>query len=197
MFNWLVLKIAGFGDLVVSLMAAGMTLAWLVWRGRFRSAAWWAAAVAGCVVCVAILKLGFYTGFLALPETSLRNPSGHTAMSIMVYGGAAWLVASSLRDWRRPVFLVLGMLAAASVGLAMVDLGRHTVGDFTAGGITGAIWVGIFARFGSAQDRPLAGNPLPFVLAVAAAAIVASASHLTIGRIGVLLQLSPVLIARF
>ena len=143
--------IADLGDLGVLLPLAGaLALLLLVLRG-FRASLAWAASVAFCIGAVAGGK-ALFGAF----------PSGHTAMSTVVYGGVAWLAWSTERPAGRLMSLLLITLVAL-IGTSVVVLGRHGPQDVLGGLVLGASLVGLLARHLIATPR----QPQEAALAVA------------------------------
>jgi undecaprenyl-diphosphatase len=183
--------ITEFGDAGIVLAIAAACGAWL-WRRRSRQAALvWAVAVLGCVVSMVALKLGFYTGDLSVSGVALRNPSGHAALSMMVYGGAAWITAGQLSDWRRPFLLLLGAAAVAAIAVSRRYLHFHSASDVVVGVAVGAFWAALFLWYGYRRDPPARGNPLPLMLVLAVIALVTYGNHLPVGRMAALFPLPP------
>jgi membrane-associated phospholipid phosphatase len=125
-------RVIDLGDMGLILPAFVAALLVLAIAGRFRDAACWAAAFAGCGFATALMK-GFYAGF----------PSGHMSMSAVFYGGLA------LMSWRvshltRAVAVGLA-LVIAFVGVAVLVLRWHPLADVIAGLALGSVlaWVGL------------------------------------------------------
>jgi PAP2 superfamily len=183
--------ITEFGDAGIVLAIAAACGAWL-WRQRSRQAALvWSIAVLGCVASMVALKLGFYTGDLSVSGVTLRNPSGHAALSAMVYGGVAWITASQLTDWRRPLLLLLGAAAVAAIAVSRRYLHFHSSSEVVVGVAVGAFWAALFLWYGYRHGPPARGNPLPLMLVLGAVALVTYGNHLPVGRMAGLFPLPP------
>jgi membrane-associated phospholipid phosphatase len=187
-------RISNFGDLAVALPVAAMVTLWLCCRMRWRAALWWIGGVGACVVSMFFIKLGFYTGDLALAGT-LRNPSGHAAISMMVYGATACIIASQWKELGGAA-LAAGGIAILGIGVSLFYLRSHTVSEILAGLLVGGLWAALFLRYGYRRDEPQPGRPLSLVLLVAGTAIVAHGTHMPLGRAAAFLALPPDFIER-
>jgi hypothetical protein len=159
-------RLATVGELDTALAVAAILWAWLAAHRRWRASLWWAASVLGCVGTTFLLKLGFQSGDLSLPGVALQNPSGHAAMSTVVYGSAALVISRELQGWPARVILILGWLGAVAIGLSMYFLRAHTGADVLAGWALGGAWAG-FAWLGWRGEPPIGGRPMPAILAIA------------------------------
>ncbi len=104
-------------------------------------------------------------------ELSSGAPSGHVALSWVVYGSAAYLCGRASRRWDA----ILGQLAclAVMIGIAVtrVTLHTHTIADVISGAIVGGIVVSvpILLVWSRQPDRRNAAS-VPWLLAGMAAA---------------------------
>jgi membrane-associated phospholipid phosphatase len=160
-------RLAAVGELGVALAVAGVLWMRLATRRRWRASLWWAVSVLGCAATTFLLKLGFHSGDLSLPGVALENPSGHAAMSTMVYGSAALVISRGMPGWPGRVVLILGWLGAVAIGLSMYILRAHTGPDVLAGWALGAAWAGGFAWLGWRGEPPMGGRPTRVILAIA------------------------------
>jgi undecaprenyl-diphosphatase len=74
-------------------------------------------------------------------------PSGHTAATVVLWGGIAVIVmVATTRLWPRIVMWTLAVLLTVSVGLSRIYRGEHYPTDVLAGLLLGigALWAGIF-----------------------------------------------------
>jgi len=145
--------VTAFGNLAVVGPAAVVAWLWLLRRRGFW-AAWqfqWPVAVTFFLV-VGLKMVSHDAGpsFVGTPiMLSEGAPSGHMAMSTVVYAGLALML---LRRGVEPIGLLMAMLVAISlIGIAItrVTLHAHTPADVVAGFIIGgacAIWAGWVSR---------------------------------------------------
>jgi membrane-associated phospholipid phosphatase len=121
---------------VVLSAALGLTL-----RGRWRSAVTLVAAYVVTDVTVVVVKLIVSR---PRPDASLTEaggfsfPSGHSAMSMVVYGCLAFALARAVRGFPRVALALAGGLLVIAIGLSRIYLGVHYPSDVIAGWTTGA-----------------------------------------------------------
>ena len=122
-----------YGDSAVTLPLAGATLVVLALGEARRMLHGWLLAVAACGLTVALLKVGFSDcadgGLLGRPF----SPSGHTAMSTLVYGGLAWLVSGGRGRAVRALSTGAALALALAIGVSRVVVHAHTPGEVVAG----------------------------------------------------------------
>ena len=164
------------GDAVVTLPVIAAVLLWLVWKRAWRPAAYWLAAASFGAVLTVIFKAGFglprplpmYDGSIAF-----GFPSGHAAMSIVIFGFLAVLAARelSLRG-QLAVFSVMALLAGL-IAFSRIYLGAHWLSDVLGGLSFGVAWV---ALLGIAYlRRPAPALAARGLLTVAASALIVGA----------------------
>jgi undecaprenyl-diphosphatase len=135
------------GSTLVLALVAGVTAAYLVWRGRGRDAALVAVAFAGAQLLTWILK-----GTFERPRPTFDDPiatagwfsfpSGHALSSIAVYGTLAYLLAGALRSRRARAAGLAGVaLLVAAIGFSRLYLGVHYLTDVLAGYSAGLAWL--------------------------------------------------------
>ena len=114
----------------------------LMVRGRWRSALALVVAYAVTDATVAVVKLIVSR---PRPDASLTEaggfsfPSGHSAMSMAVYGCLAFALARACRgNLPRAAFALAGAGLVVLIGLSRIYLGVHYPSDVIAGWITGA-----------------------------------------------------------
>jgi undecaprenyl-diphosphatase len=189
MLQYLVMKaitwLATVGDLAIALAVAGILWARLAVHRRWRASLWWAVSVLGCAATTFLLKLGFQGGDLSLPGVALENPSGHAAMSTVVYGSAALVISREMQGWPGRVVLMLGWLGAVAIGLSMYFLRAHTGADVLAGWALGGAWAGGFAWLGWRGEPPVGRRPMQVILAIVITVLALQGLHLVI-------RLSPI-----
>ena len=114
----------------------------LVVRGRWRSAVALVVAYAVTDATVALVKMIVAR---PRPDASLYEPggfsfpSGHSAMSMAVYGCLAFALARACRgNLPRVAFALAGAGLVVAIGLTRIYLGAHYPSDVIAGWTTGA-----------------------------------------------------------
>ena len=113
----------------------------LALRGRWRAAIALIVAYAITDATVAIVKLIVSR---PRPDASLTEaggfsfPSGHSAMSMVVYGCLAFALARAVRGFPRVAFALAGAALVVAIGLSRIYLGVHYPSDVVAGWTTGA-----------------------------------------------------------
>lgn len=116
--------------------ALGLTL-----RGRWRAAVAIVVAYVITDATVAVVKLIVSR---PRPDASLTEangfsfPSGHSAMSMAVYGCLAFALARACRGFPRVACALVGAALVVAIGLSRIYLGVHYPSDVLAGWITGA-----------------------------------------------------------
>jgi membrane-associated phospholipid phosphatase len=113
----------------------------LMLRGRWRASATLVVAYVITDATVAVVKLIVSR---PRPDASLTEasgfsfPSGHSAMSMVVYGCLAFALARAVRGFPRVAFALAGGLLVVAIGLSRIYLGVHYPSDVIAGWTTGA-----------------------------------------------------------
>ena len=116
--------ITDFGDSAVTVTLAAAIILVLAATRRPRSALAVALAVGACGAAMMILKLALETCGHRAFDPALRNPSGHMAMSVVVYGVLALLLgAAAGRSLRMPI---LAAAAALNILVGISRLALHT-----------------------------------------------------------------------
>ena len=142
-FWWFVTDL---GDSAVTLPLAALVLAWLALVQRdWRAARAWAAGVAACGLGMATLKLAFQScGHQWLDQ--IASPSGHTAMSVVVYGGLGILSCREAIGWRRTCLALVNAILVLLIAASRVVLDAHTWLEVVVGLAAGAISAGLMLR---------------------------------------------------
>ena len=115
-------------------------------RGRGREAVLVVLAFAGAEVLSWSLKLGFrrdrpfFTDPLAT-ESTFSFPSGHSTVSLAVYGALAVVLARQLPRRRRALPLAAAAVLVGLIGFSRMYLGVHFLTDVLAGFAVGTAWL--------------------------------------------------------
>jgi len=180
----IMIALTELGDAAVTLPVISAGLLWLLWKRAWRPAAYWLAAASFGAVLTVVLKAGFglprplplYDGSIAF-----GFPSGHAAMSIVVFGFLGVLAARelSLRG-KFVVFSILAMIAGL-IAFSRIYLGAHWLSDVLGGLSFGVAWVALLGiAYARRPAPPIAARGL---LAVASIVfIVAAVVHTTSQR---------------
>ena len=159
------------GDVQVLLPVIVAALAWLVWRGAWRTCLYWLAAVGVAEVLVKVLKVALHRsrpGLFYDGVESFAFPSGHTTMSVVAYGFLAFLVCRSLSAPVRLLIATSTALGIALIALSRLYLGVHWASDVIAGTSFGLAWVGALAMaYSYRTDEDVKPNQLAIVVAAA------------------------------
>lgn len=135
------------GSVVGTAIATAALFALLVARRRYLDASSLLLVVGGGAALVIVLKRIFRQPrpdlFESLaPETTFSYPSGHSLISVALYGFlAALIVLDGPHQPRR--WLVAGLVALFPLGVmwSRVYLGVHWISDITAGALVATFWV--------------------------------------------------------
>lgn len=136
------------GDAAVAIPLVAAALAWLLWRRAWRDALYWLAAVGFGALAVAAVKLALqvprpvelYSGLVAY-----SFPSGHAAMSTVIYGFLAVLSAPSFGLRARWIPYAAATLLVGGIAFSRLYLGAHWLADVAAGVGLGTAWVAVLA----------------------------------------------------
>ena len=131
--------VTDFGDSAVTVPLALLVFVFLWGVGARRIALGWAVATGGCAATMGALKVLFTA---CGPEIAdITSPSGHTAMSVVVYGALATLIGARLRSERRRIVSITAGVAIVGISLSRWVLRDHTAAERTVE-LSGRIVVG-------------------------------------------------------
>ena len=133
---------------VTALMTVAVVV--LLWRRRFRAAAFLAVTGIGGLILSPTLKLlvGRLRPMVEVPlQTATGNsfPSGHALGATIAYGSLLLVFLPSLPSRFRPYAIGLVVALVVAVAFTRVALGVHFVSDVVGGVLLGAAWVGVVA----------------------------------------------------
>ena len=149
------LFLTDFADQGVLLPLALVIAVMLAATGWWRGAAAWSVAVGGTIALLLLLKvLGRAYGPYVL-DKSLWNPSGHTAMGSIVYGGLlAMLIGCTALP--RAVVLLAWAIPVLAFGGTRIALGFHSVAEVFIGAAVGGGGLALLLRLTQAAPlRPI------------------------------------------
>ena len=132
--------LTNLGDLAVLLPLSALVLAWLLFRPRWDAAFWWVLSVALCSAATAILKI-FNN---ACPDAISANTSGHTSLSLLVYGAIFLLVSARYGKWQRAILASAGIALALAIAVSRVLVGAHSITEVVIGMTIGSASLAIF-----------------------------------------------------
>ena len=133
--------VTALGSTYVLIGVALAAAAGLALGGRWRSGLALIVAYVITDVTVAVVKLIVER---PRPDANLTEaggfsfPSGHSAMSMAVYGCLAFALARACRGFPRVACALVGTALVVGIGLSRIYLGVHYPSDVIAGWITGA-----------------------------------------------------------
>lgn len=141
--------ITTFGNFVTLLVVTVLAVAFLWRRSRRTDAMFVALAFLGAQVLSSGMKLGFRRERPFFPnplatESTFSFPSGHSLVSLAVYGSIALLLAQQVRRpaWRILLFAGTALLVLA-IGFSRLYLGVHFLSDVLAGFAAGTAWLAL------------------------------------------------------
>ena len=134
--------LTNFGDSIITLPIAALVLIWLaIWGDRKTRLAWFA----GLIVCAALTAtLKIYFKACPVAGLDLDSPSGHTSLSLYVYGGLTLITAARVDRWRRSGMLILGGLFILGIALSRALLEYHSKIEVAIGLVIGAAALVLF-----------------------------------------------------
>jgi membrane-associated phospholipid phosphatase len=147
--------LTGLGNSIVTLPIAAAVLVWLaIWLDR-RAALAWLVALVACGAVTAAVKIYFHA--CPVPGVDLTSPSGHTSLSLFVYGGLFLVTGARWERWPRLGLLVLGALFILAIAVSRLVLEYHSRIEVVIGIAIGGAALALFWR----SFRHLAPAPLP------------------------------------
>lgn len=159
-----------FGDLGVILPLSLVVLAWLICDGSRQGALLWVIAVGLCVTVTALLKVYLY---ICSPIPDLVSPSGHSSLSVLIYGAIALIIAAEQRRLLRALILFSGAVLIVSVAVSRLWLKAHSAPEVVIGVGIGIATLTFFAN-GYLRSRSEGKRLWPLVVSTV---IVAAALH--------------------
>ncbi len=134
--------ITDFGDSAVLLPLSFAILIWLAIARSVRTGIWWMAALLICGAGIGILKMLF---FACPPDGDLESPSGHTALSALIYGGLATILTTDLQSkWLRRALGVGAFLFILTIAWSRLILHMHTLPEVVTGLAIGTAVLALF-----------------------------------------------------
>lgn len=142
----LFVSLTELGDGFVTAAVAVAILLFLLGGRHFRTAGLWAATLAGGELLTQIFKwtlrlprpVSIYDGV-----STFGFPSGHTTMSVILYGFLALLVGGRSRSPKRWAIFGSSLLIALLIAFSRLYLGAHWLSDVLGGFALGSLWIAL------------------------------------------------------
>ena len=134
------------GDSFVNICLSGAVLLVLLGKRCYRTAGFWAITVLGGLAGVQLLK---WTIHLPRPVTLYHGasaygfPSGHTTMSVILYGFLAIILVRGLSSVRRWGVFAAALLISFITAISRLYLGAHWLSDVLGGFFIGTAWAAL------------------------------------------------------
>ncbi|MFK5926328.1 MAG: VTT domain-containing protein [Desulfuromusa sp.] len=156
----LMVAVTELGDALSNTAVVIVVLLFLLLHKQLRTAAYWLLAVGGGIGLVQLFKwslhrprpIDIYHGV-----SSWGFPSGHTTMSVVVYGFLAILLIRSLSPRWRWLPFVFAFGVSLLVAFSRIYLGAHWLSDVLGGMALGWVWVtllGVIYLHNTAEEPP-------------------------------------------
>ena len=139
-----------YADQAVLLPLAAVIGASLALTGWWRGCVAWIVAVAGVLGTMALLKYVFFACARLLGSTGISSPSGHTAASAVILGGALVLLLRGRLPG--PALALIPVAIAVFFGFTRLAVHAHSVPEVLAGGAVGLAGAAVLAVL--AGERP-------------------------------------------
>ena len=146
-----------FGDLAVVLPLALAALLWFAYIGAKRLIFYWVASLLTCTLITIILKMYF----LSCPSGhfDLRSPSGHSSLSILIYGALGTIAAKGDNGAKRLTVFAATAFLIIAIAVSRSILGAHTVLEIAIGLVIGGLalipFVHAYLRVEAAKLAPI------------------------------------------
>lgn len=157
-----------FGDTAVTVPLALLMAGFLLAAKEPRLAVGWGLAIVGCAGAIGGLKLVFAVCGHPIDGARVASPSGHTAMSIAVYGGFAAVAGAALTRRARAALIAGAALPVIGIPLSRTVVSGHTTIEVVVGVAVGIAGLGAIIAI-MARYRP---ERLPLAWLAAGALIV-------------------------
>jgi membrane-associated phospholipid phosphatase len=147
-----------FGDAAVLLPLSVVILVWLLSDNSRRVVGSWVIAVSLCVATTALLKIYLYA---CPPAPDFVSPSGHSSLSVLIYGAIALVIAAEQRGWLRAVVVLAGGSLIVTIAGSRLWLNAHSAPEVAIGIVIGVATLALFAdhylrfRTGGRRVRPI------------------------------------------
>ena len=138
-------------------------------RRHWRTFGYWLAAAGFAEVLVWVIKFTVarkrpHNFFAGVEQYSL--PSGHSTLSVVVYGFMAFLLARGKAMWQRIIIVLIAAAVILLISGSRVYLGVHWFSDVVASFSLGLAWVAVLSMVytNHVRNEPLRAVPLALVM---------------------------------
>ncbi len=149
------------GDTVVVIAVTAAVFVYLAARRRWRSAAYWLAAVAGASALNTVIKLALHRArpgeLLFTGASAFSFPSGHSTANLAMYGFLGFLAAREVRPALRPAIGISVITLVLLIAGSRLYLGAHWFSDVVAGLAFGTLWLAMLMMFYIRKPAPPLG----------------------------------------
>jgi membrane-associated phospholipid phosphatase len=135
--------VTDFGDPAILLPLSVVMLTWLRSHGARQAVRSWMIAVGFCVALTALLKIILYA---CPPASELVSPSGHTSLSVLIYGAIVLVIAAEQRGWLRALILIIGASLIMAIAGSRLWVKAHSVPEVLIGMGIGVATLTLFAK---------------------------------------------------
>jgi membrane-associated phospholipid phosphatase len=169
-YRALIVSLTHLGDVAVLIPLATIILIWLVLISHFRSAAWWVISVVLCLTVTSVLKLFFYQ---CPPIPQLHSPSGHTSLSMLVYGAITLVTAAETKGLPQNIIFCGGVSLILAIAASRLYLSQHSLPEVGLGFVIGATSLVVFSQ----SYRRRAGASVRVLLLIMVSGMLTLALH--------------------
>ncbi|MGE5169048.1 MAG: VTT domain-containing protein [Rudaea sp.] len=160
-----IVVISELGSAQVTIAVIAAVAAWFTLARRFRTLAYWAAAAVVAELFVLALKYGLERARPPTPYALVDQfsfPSGHAAITTVVYGFLAFLVGLGKPPWQQMLYAGTATVIAVLMAFSRLYLGAHWFSDVVASFGLGMAWIALLAiaYLHHERERRLAAAPV-------------------------------------
>jgi len=141
LLDYAVVMLTMLGEIGILAVATGIIFVWFLWKRYFYIAYHWLCVVMFSSAAVFILKhLTRHPrpGLVAYETTASSFPSGHTTMSLVVFGFLAVIIARESKKQDKSMPYIVSGIIIAGISLSRLYLGAHWFTD-----VLGSLFLGL------------------------------------------------------
>ncbi|SON54971.1 Inner membrane protein YabI [Hartmannibacter diazotrophicus] len=162
----IMIAVTELGDTSVVVAMVLAVLGWLLWKGAWRTAGYWLAAIAGASMLNTAIKVALHRtrpiGDLYNGWSAFSFPSGHSTINFVLYGFLAFLLARFASGRMKIAIAFTAACFAFAIAFSRLYLGAHWFSDVAGGLAFGSAWLALLVLF--YMRRPAERLPTaPFV----------------------------------
>ena len=142
--NHFMITMSLLGDKHVLLIMAGIILVWLLFQRRWWSALHWTSITLVSVAAIEFLKRLVDSPRppkVVLMDPTSSFPSGHTVLSVTLFGFLAVMIAKNLPEKRRWIPFTIALILVGLIAFSRISLGAHWLSDILGSLLLGLILV--------------------------------------------------------